>query len=110
MEIHTLSADLAAAIESYERLAAEYERLRAELSNRGGGLLGGIGQLVVGIVGTALGGPLLGAALAGGLGAAANGGGAGGGGALGRVQRGVRGGVDAGGACPPERGFDRPRG
>ena len=73
-EVINLSADRAEAVEAYEELVAEYERLREEIENRGGGLLGAISSVVGSVVGTLLGGPLLGAAFAGAIGAITNGG------------------------------------
>ena len=60
-------------IESYNELSADYNRAVEKLQS-GGGLLGALGSLIVGVIGTALGGPLVGAALAGAVGTAITGG------------------------------------
>jgi len=67
-----LLAVLATDIDTHNALVKEYNRIRADLESQGGGFFGSICRLVVGTMGTALGGPLVGAALAGGLGVAMN--------------------------------------
>lgn len=68
-----LLAVLAADIDTHNALVKEYNRILADLESQGGGgFFGSICRLVVGTMGTALGGPLVGAALAGGLGVAMN--------------------------------------
>lgn len=67
------------AVEEQERanalLVAHLERLRAAYSRQSSGFLGAGAGLLVGFVGSMVGGPFLGAALAGGIGTALNGGG-----------------------------------
>ena len=47
---------------------------RSKSCGRAGGFLGALGSLIVGVIGTALGGPLVGAAMAGAVGTFINGG------------------------------------